>query len=552
MNGIIRPAFYARVSSQKQADEKTIQSQCDRLRKRVQEDRLTVSKEHEFLDDGYSGSELLRPALEMLRDKVAAGLVNRLYIYSVDRLARKMTHQLLLMEELKKYECEVIFLDQPERGDSPECTLFLNMQGVIAEYEREKILERTRRGRKYSASKGNVSVFSGAPYGYRYMKKADGGGQASWLIDGITSEHVKLIFDLVGNQGYSLSEVCRELGRRNIPTSTAKTEWNTSTIHGIVTNSAYCGEARFGKTRLVNRMPGRRASRGRPEVPRYFKVPVPTESSEQTIINVPVIIDRELFERVNQQMSDNKKRKREHCLGAKYLLSGKVLCGICGSAYCASRDGKTRYYYRCIGNDKRRAKNLVVCKNKVVTGLELESLVWEQLCKLLNEPNRIKEEYKRRENDPQYEQKKQLKQNELKSTQLRLDRLIDVYEEGALERSEFTTRTASLRAKKDQLTSELKDLQRLQHADQDYEAAGNTLDSLVEQVGSNLAAADWELKRTLVKLLVKQIEVHVDEIRIVYKVAPNPFLLPPANRGGLRHCSSRQARAGQSDNFSIH
>ena len=72
MKGIIRVALYARVSSQKQADENTIDSQCQAIRESIQQDHFTLSEDNVFCDHGYSGADLLRPALEQLRDRVAA------------------------------------------------------------------------------------------------------------------------------------------------------------------------------------------------------------------------------------------------------------------------------------------------------------------------------------------------------------------------------------------------------------------------------------------------------------------------------------------------
>ena len=545
MSAHIRPAFYARVSSQKQANERTIESQCEAVRNQIKLDGFCTEPNFEFLDDGCSGTELLRPALEKLRDCIVAGVVNRLYIHSVDRLARKMGHQLLLLDEFKKYACEVIFIDQPMRDDSPESNMLLNIQGVLAEYEREKILERTRRGRKHSASKGNVSVFSGAPYGYLYITKAEGGGHASWVIDEIKSEHVKLMFDLVGNQGCSLRQVSRELEKRSIPTAKGNPSWRITAIRAILINDAYHGEARFGKTRAVDKILGKRTRRGAPEIPKHPKSKATTEASEQIVIRVPAFIDQDLFERVKLTMDENKRVKRERSQGTKYLLSGKVVCGCCQSAYCASRYSKDGYYYRCQANDPRRAINNIACKNKSVVGKKLESEVWAQLCVLLRDPNRIRDEYNRREHEPQYESNKQKLEKELVAIQSRIDRLIDVFEEGALERTEFLKRTSLLRTTKERLSYELMQLQKHQHMTQNYEAAENTLAYLLGQVRKGLESADWELKRTLVKLLVKQIEVYEAEIRIIFKIPPAPFFLPPVdtdNRGGLRQCTSRLAQ----------
>ena len=81
-------AIYARVSSDQQAAAHTIASQVAALRERVAADELTVSEAMQFLDEGYSGATLVRPALERLRDVVASGSVDRLSGHAPDRLAR--------------------------------------------------------------------------------------------------------------------------------------------------------------------------------------------------------------------------------------------------------------------------------------------------------------------------------------------------------------------------------------------------------------------------------------------------------------------------------
>ncbi|MBL8815615.1 MAG: recombinase family protein, partial [Planctomyces sp.] len=69
-----RAAFYARVSSQRQADEMTIQSQRSELIRRIERDQRRIDDGIEYCDDGYSGSALFRPALEKLRDHIAASM----------------------------------------------------------------------------------------------------------------------------------------------------------------------------------------------------------------------------------------------------------------------------------------------------------------------------------------------------------------------------------------------------------------------------------------------------------------------------------------------
>ena len=94
-------AIYARVSSAQQADDHTIASQVAALRARVAEDELLLPAEREFLDEGYSGATLVRPALEQVRDLIAGGGIDRLYVHSPDRLARRYACQALLLDEFQ-------------------------------------------------------------------------------------------------------------------------------------------------------------------------------------------------------------------------------------------------------------------------------------------------------------------------------------------------------------------------------------------------------------------------------------------------------------------
>jgi site-specific DNA recombinase len=119
-----------------------------------------------FEDEGYSGATLVRPALERLRDLVAQVPVEIVLCYAPDRLARRYAYQALLVEELARAGTEVCFLSGPA-GDRPEDQLLTQFQGMIAEYEKAQIIERTRRGKAHRAKAGSVNVLSGAPYGYR-------------------------------------------------------------------------------------------------------------------------------------------------------------------------------------------------------------------------------------------------------------------------------------------------------------------------------------------------------------------------------------------------
>src|ERR1700730_12224647 len=203
--GPIRAALYARVSSEQQALQSTIGSQIAVLQERVRADGLDLDEELCFIDDGYSGGTLVRPALERLRDVAWAGGFTRLYVHSPDRLARKYAWQVLLVEELQRSGVELVFLNR-SIGVSPEEDFLLQMQGMIAEYERAKIMERSRRGKRHAARRGSVSVLCGAPFGYRYISKHAGGGQAQYQVVFEEARIVKQIYTWVGVERLSLRE----------------------------------------------------------------------------------------------------------------------------------------------------------------------------------------------------------------------------------------------------------------------------------------------------------------------------------------------------------
>ena len=196
-------AIYARVSSDQQAHAQTIDSQVAALRSRIVADDCILLPECEFIDDGYSGATLVRPGLERLRDLSANGGIERLYVHSPDRLARKYAYQVLLIDEFHRMGIVVVFLNR-ELSRSPEDELLLQVQGMVAEYERAKILERSRRGKRHAAQVGSVNVLCGAPYGYRYVSKHNGGGSARYDIIEDEARVVRQIFLWIGQERLSI------------------------------------------------------------------------------------------------------------------------------------------------------------------------------------------------------------------------------------------------------------------------------------------------------------------------------------------------------------
>src|SRR5512135_1400308 len=126
-------------------------------------------------------------------------------------------YQMLLVDELRRCGVELIFLNH-EIGKTPEDHLLLPMQGMMAEYERAKILERVCRGKLHSARAGRVSAVGRAPYGYRSISKAEGGGIARWEVHPEEAIVIELMIRWTGLEGCSLAEIGRRLKQRRIRT----------------------------------------------------------------------------------------------------------------------------------------------------------------------------------------------------------------------------------------------------------------------------------------------------------------------------------------------
>src|SRR5437870_11728122 len=311
-------AIYARVSSEQQAEAHTVASQVAAVQERVAADGLTVSEAMQFLDEGYSGATLIRPGLERLREGMAAGTVDRLYGHSPDRLARKYAYQVILVEEFRQAGVEVVFLNR-ELGRSPEDDLLLQVQGMIAEYERAKIIERHRRGKRHAARAGAVNVLSGAPYGYRYISKYEGGGQARYEIVPDEARLVRQAVAWAGRDRLTLGEVCRRLTQAGERTRTGKTVWDRSVVWGMLKHPAYMGTAAFGKTRQDPLRPRLRAQRRRALQPRRAVSTVDVPQDEWVPIPVPALVEPEVFAAVQAQFREYQRHPRQPLRCALHL-----------------------------------------------------------------------------------------------------------------------------------------------------------------------------------------------------------------------------------------
>ena len=215
---------------------------------------------------------------------------------------------------------------------------------MIAEYERAKFLERSRRGKRYAAPAGKVSVLCNAPYGYRYVGASDAGEPAQFVVVAEEAQVVRHGFTWVGQERMTLSAVGRRLQAAGIPTRTGKSVWAHKTIGDLLQNPAYIGRAAFGRTRSGPLQPRLRAPKGRPAQSQRGYSPHNVPEEEWIRIPVPPLVSADLFAVVKDQLQENRQRARIPQKGSRYLLQGLIVCAQCGYAYYgATNDARNAY-----------------------------------------------------------------------------------------------------------------------------------------------------------------------------------------------------------------
>jgi site-specific DNA recombinase len=544
-------AFYARVSSEAQARDHTIDSQVAALKERIAADGFQIEPDHGYVDDGCSGTNLQRPALETLRDAVASGQIERIYVLAPDRLGRRHAHQVLLIEEFRRAGAEVVFLNR-SIGGTAEDELLLQVQGVIAEYERAKILERVRRGRLHAARSGLISALTGAPFGYRYICRDQGGGVARFEVVEDEARIVRSIFAWVGIDRLSLREVCRRLQQMGCRGRRGLRHWNATTIRGMLDNPAYIGRAVLGRSRVVPAGPRlrliRRNSRPVPSATQR----VPGRREEWIEVAVPALVDPAMFEAARAQLDENRRRKRESGRGPRWLLQGLTVCRCCGYAYYAKTSALSptdrargkRHYYRCVGADAYRLNGATKCGNSTVRGDRLEQMVWDQVKALLQDPGRVADEFRRRigqvhNADGPPEQVARL-DRQMMTLRRGIDRLIDGYAGGFIDKTQFEPRIAGLKLRLSQLQDQQQAAVEAANAERELSLVISRLEDFSAKISRGLDRLDWQGMRNIIHTVVRRIEIDHDSVEVVFRVPPGPGQTP--SPGSAQHCTDGYAR----------
>jgi site-specific DNA recombinase len=387
-----RAVLYARVSSDTQQKEATIESQLFELRRQIAAAGHALVKE--YTDDGITGTLLDRPALEQLRQDAKIDRFDRIYFHAADRIARRSAHQDIIIDELPKHGKQIT-IGGTDYKENPENKLTLNLLGLFSEYEREKIIERTTRGRLHKLRMGEMSSNGHRIYGYHYVKKTPT-APATLAINEEQAAIVRQIFEMFASGDFGLVTICRFLETRGVLTCAGRRLWDNDRVKSMLKNETYTGTRYFNRITAVteaNRK-GNKVVRGK----WVFR-----DRAEWIAVNVPAIVSRELFDNVQGRLALHDKR---YCKPAThYLLSGLVQCGVCES-HCSSTSGyhkvarpsgKLSVYhqaqYRCNHRARENAHDrtqIKHCTNSAIATHILEGQIWEMIRHTMLDPAKLR------------------------------------------------------------------------------------------------------------------------------------------------------------------
>ena len=266
----------------------------------------------------------------------------------------------------------------------------------------------------------------------------------------------------------------------------------------------------------------------------------PVEKENWIYIPVPAIIDENLFDAVQEQLEENKKRARIHKKGETYLLQGLLVCKRCGRAYCGGKSKRRNatvriyLYYRCTGTDSVRFGGTKMCHSKQVNAHAIELVVWEEIKKLLQNPQRILDEYQRRlidlEKSPEDHAFASIEKQKIK-LEKGISLLIDSYAQQYIMKDEFEPRIKIMRQNLKKIQEQQHKLIEQKSLTREMRLIVTNLENFTDRINLKLDHLDWNGKRDIIRQIVKRIEIGDEEINIVYKI--NKL---PSSETNTQHC----------------
>jgi site-specific DNA recombinase len=513
-------AAYARVSCERQEREQTLDSQIEGLRRAAIERNLHLAPEMIFTDDGRSGARLDRPGLDRLRDLVSEGACATVLVQSPDRLTRSFAYQVVLLDEFRRAGCEIIFLNHAF-DTSPEQQVLLQMQGVFAGYERALIEERTRRGRLFAARQGRVNWSGNPPYGYRYLRKTETTPQ-QLLINESEAAVVQQMFRWLVDEQISSHAIQRRLTALQVPTRAINHQgWCQSPIIDLLRNPIYKGEGWYNRTqrgdatrpRLQTRMKDLRPGNGRGRIsrPRDDWIPVP----------VPALVDAELWQMAQEQLTRNRDRAKRNNAKHHYLLRSLLICGRCGRRLIGtwSQAGQGRY----ICSARYPRTTAWACDGRSLSADRVEHHVWDHVRPLLSDPELLRARYEESRGDPAIngadERERERIDRKMKTLEREVQRLVDAYQAGVIELDELRDRRRRLEDHGQMLRGRVGEIDRQRHEREQEIRLLQGLQGFCVSIRDALDDPSFEIKQQVLRLVIDRIVVE-DTRAIIQHIIP--------------------------------
>ena len=491
-------AIYTRVSSDRQAKDGTIESQLEAVRAFVSQQGWRVDPDREFSDNGVTGTRLDRPALDRLRDEIAAKQIERVVVLSSDRLSRNFIHQEYLREEWERSGCKLVYTEEPAI-ETPQDLLASRVRGIFAEYERLVFLDRTRRGMLHRARKGEPSP--NVPWGYRYVPRQETAA-AHWEIKANPAGWVQKMYHWVYAGHLGVRAVARRLQKQGVPPPGGGDTWRESTVHRILVNSAYRGEALYHRTR--SGPGGPKDGHGRVLRPQEEWIRIP----------VPVIVPAEEWEMAQEELTRHRQLAQRHAQSRRYLLQGLVICGLC-KRHMAGRKADRHLYYVC--RSKRDLMPKKRCPSRWVRADALEPLVWQAVKELVLSPQQVLVSYQEQREawlQGECEQERRILEQEGEALDRRRQRLLDAYEIGAISLEELARRRRRLEKAEHELGHRRREWEQRQQRWTHFDVALSELEKYKETIQESLESLTFEQQREILTLLVEEVVVFDDKIVI--------------------------------------
>jgi site-specific DNA recombinase len=513
----MRAAIYARVSTDRQGREQTIESQLTALQAWVTNNGHELLPEHVFRDEGYSGSRLDRPGLDRLRDAAHETAFDVLGVFSPDRLARKYAYQVLLLEELRKAGCTVVFLQHPISED-PHDQLLLQIQGAVAEYERAVLAERFRRGKLQKARQGQW-IGSKPPYGYRHVPKRDG-VHGHLIIDEAEADLVRSIYAWSVEERLTIRQILKRLNAGPWRPRSGRRTWSGSVVHHILSDPVYTGTAYANRYHFVPpkspRSCGRRRSENSCRKPRHREewIPVP----------VPAIIDHATHERAQEQLARNAVLSFRHNIRYRYLLRCLLTCQTCGLAmhgmtHRATARQSQRRYYKCRGKDCLASGRERPCSRRLVKIDDLDAAVWGHIKQLLSDPQKLVKQFQNftrnaETGDPHEQAEGQRLDAQIQRLTREDKRLIDAYQAGAIPLVELSQRRQRVEEQRRTLIKAREQQVQVRRQARKAQEVLTDLTAFCERIHNRLEEATFEDKQAILQLLIERIIVGDNTLEI--------------------------------------